>query len=384
MKKIWISVSAVLLGAAAAFAGMGGGGLSAQNFTGSPASDAVTFAATSSAAQTTGGGPSAVPVGFKGSSNVTGGAFNHAVGLIGWQNPTASSVAGDYRGAEGRVDNQKAASNGMGVLGLTYLDAADCAGMTDYALVGNAEVGSSYGSHGTNVGLWAYARGAAANYNAIFGEGTRAGDNAGVLFRGYITDGAGAASVSMSVNDAYDRFYADLGDAKIDGWVFKLRDSAGASDVRVVDGGYSTVFTVDSGGSVTAASLSPGGYVKADTAGKLAVVPSPVTFVTTAQVLNLSGQGSVDWTALDLSAYVPEGATAAILMLGVRHGVLRVRACGNTGETVGAAVLEQDQACDALGSCICPVDSTRKIEYKGTNISAFDSAYAVYVCGYVK
>src|SRR5581483_817709 len=71
----------------------------------------------------TAGVNSTIPIGILGTSDATGGGFDHAIGVLGYEQPNASSLIGNgYYGVEGRVDNATDGQTiGTGTLGLGVL-----------------------------------------------------------------------------------------------------------------------------------------------------------------------------------------------------------------------------------------------------------------------
>lgn len=201
--------------------------------------------------QTTGGDANTVPVVLMVEGDQTGGTNNHSIAVLGY---IVNDVTGNFYGVEGRVDLSVNNGAGYGVLGLATLNAAG--GNPNSVVNGvraRAEVGpAGTAGQGVAIGLYATATGGAINQSAIFGEGAVSGDNAFVVVKGYITDGAGPGEVFIRVDDTYDAFVIDVSDSQIDSLRVKLRDAAAASKFAVVDSAEVEVFSADSDGQVRA------------------------------------------------------------------------------------------------------------------------------------
>lgn len=219
------------------------------NFAQSVTGNAIEIAGTSVITQTSGGGSSAVPIGFMGRSLIASGTWDHAVGLLGWE---ISTLAGNWRGAEGRVDANVANTQGIGISGLAFLNTANNAGTVLYAASGNCSATAGTGT-GTCVGGGFSGMGGAAgsNFNASFGIGDILhGDANPVLFKGWASLASATTNVTFGYNDTLRTLHLDVTDQNISVMDIQLNDSAGAASFQVRALNFGTVFSINTFGTL--------------------------------------------------------------------------------------------------------------------------------------
>lgn len=233
--------------------------------------------------QVSGGGSGAVPTSLYVTGDVSGGTFNHFVN--GLFHSELQSTVGAYYGMEGRVDAGADGMTGIGALGFTNFDnPVSNSSTTGIGVDARVETGDSGVGLGLlAIGLRAWGKGAATNIDAQFGDGSNSGENGVVSYRGYITDGAGAAAAYMQVNDVVDQLVFDVRDAKLDGVSFWLRDTAGAAEINVRDSSAAVVASIDTDGNIAA----NGDIVQNGSTSGSITISSPA----------LAGSNSIQWPA---------------------------------------------------------------------------------------
>ncbi|HET7713319.1 MAG TPA: hypothetical protein VFK94_02660, partial [Patescibacteria group bacterium] len=206
----------------------------------------------------TAGANSTIPIGILGTTDATGGGFDHGVGVLGLAEPNASSLIGNgYYGVEGRVDNAKdSLTVASGVLGLGILAIDAPGGFTGSAGVeGKVELASGITGDATHVGIAGRFRvmlgagtalGAGNYWNALLGDSTT---NIRTTFRGGVNGGDGDAD--FTILDTIDKLHIDL-KSPLTGVAFDLADAAGANTFIIRDSGDATVLSINSDGNVDA------------------------------------------------------------------------------------------------------------------------------------